>query len=177
MPRQALQERDLCAANGYQIRILPCAPASSGDDNAHYSDAARTYLPCLHFISAAWLTAQLPDPDMAGSPPVPFGKWILLVLAVSPMALFQAATITPDAISNGIGFLFIAGCLRMSTGSESIGWRDWDSLVLLVFLLFLAKLNLIPLILLPFLLILPSQFTRKKTLCFPACHHSCSLSS
>ena len=92
---------------------------------------------------------------------MPFGKWILLVLAVSPMALFQAATLTPDAISNGIGFLFIAGSLRLAQVRE-IGWQEVGGLVLLIFLLFLAKLNLVPLVLLPFLLILPSQFTSKR---------------
>jgi len=91
---------------------------------------------------------------------LPFGKWILLVLAASPMALFQAATITPDAISNGIGFLFIAGCLK-ATEFEEIDWKEFGSLALLIFLLFLAKLNLIPLVLLPFLLISPARFTRK----------------
>ena len=96
---------------------------------------------------------------------VPFGKWILLVLAVSPMALFQAATITPDAISNGIGFLFIAGCLRLSQSQEIHG-RETGILILLIFLLFLAKLNLLPLILLPFLLIPASRFTSGRLYSF-----------
>jgi uncharacterized membrane protein len=96
---------------------------------------------------------------------MPFGKWILLVLAVSPMALFQAATITPDAISNGIGFLFIAGCLRLAQDRE-VGWREMGELVILICLLFLAKLNLVPLILLPFLLIFPSQFRSKRDYVF-----------
>ena len=92
---------------------------------------------------------------------IPFGKWILMVLAVSPMALFQAATITPDAISNGIGFLFIAGILKLA-GSKEIGWREYGTLVSLIFLLFLAKVNLTALILLPFLLILPARFAQKR---------------
>ncbi len=92
---------------------------------------------------------------------MPFGKWILLVLAISPMALFQAATVTPDAISNGIGFLFIAGILKLADSKE-IGWKESGTLVLLVFLLFLAKVNLTALILLPFLLILPARFTQKR---------------
>jgi len=96
---------------------------------------------------------------------MPFGKWILLVLAASPMALFQATTISTDAISNGIGFLFIAGCLSVAASKE-MGWRECGYLILLIFLLFLAKLNLIPLILLPFLLISPSQFTKKGTYTF-----------
>jgi uncharacterized membrane protein len=96
---------------------------------------------------------------------IPFGKWILFVLALAPIALFQATTITPDTLSNGIGFLFIAGCLRAAT-FEEIEWKEVGILILLIFLLFLAKLNLLPLILLPFLLIRLSKFTRKKIYIF-----------
>ncbi len=109
----------------------------------------------LSYVMLTWLAIRQ----------MPFGKWILLFLAVSPMALFQAATLTPDAISNGIGFLFIAGCLRLAQVQE-IGWIETRKLVFLVFLLFLAKLNLIPLILLPFLLIAPSQFVSKRLYVF-----------
>src|SRR5688572_277662 len=91
---------------------------------------------------------------------IPFGKWLLLILAVSPMALFQAATITADTISNGLGFLFIAGSLEAAERQE-IGWRKIVTLILLVFLLFQTKLNLVVLILLPFLLISPSKYMRK----------------
>jgi len=109
----------------------------------------------ISYLLLIWLAIRL----------IPFGKWILLVLATIPMALFQAATISPDAISNGIGFLFIAGCLRI-TECKEIGWRQCKNLVFLIFLLFLAKLNLLPLILLPFLLITPSEFTKKGIYAF-----------
>jgi uncharacterized membrane protein len=92
---------------------------------------------------------------------IPFGKWILLVLALSPMALFQTATITPDAISNGFGFLFIAGCLEVAEKKE-VSWREYGTLVLLIFLLFLGKVNLLVLLLLPFLLIPPARFAQKR---------------
>ncbi len=104
----------------------------------------------LSYLLLVWLAIRL----------IPFGKWILLVLALTPMAVFQAATISPDAISNGIGFLFIAGCLK-ATEYKEIGWKECGNLIVLIFLLFLAKLNLIPLVLLPFLLIPPSRFTKK----------------
>jgi uncharacterized membrane protein len=93
---------------------------------------------------------------------MPFGKWILLVLALSPIALFQAATLTPDAISNGLGFLFIAGNLRAAK-LEKLDWKQVGTLILLVFLLFLTKLNLLPLILLPLLIVPPSKFTARGT--------------
>ena len=96
---------------------------------------------------------------------IPFGKWILAVLALSPMALFQAATVTPDAISNGIGFLFIAGTLQLAKSKE-IDWRKCGTLVLLIFLLFLGKVNLTALILLPFLLIPPARFSQKRIYIF-----------
>jgi uncharacterized membrane protein len=96
---------------------------------------------------------------------MPFGEWILLVLAASPMALFQATTLSPDAISNGIGFLFFAGCLKL-TGLTEIRWRETGYLLGLVFLLFLAKLNLIPLVLLPLLLFIPSKFSQKGMYAF-----------
>jgi uncharacterized membrane protein len=109
----------------------------------------------LSYLILTWVAIRL----------MPFGKWLLLVLAVSPTALFQAATITPDAISNGIGFLFIAGCLRASK-AQAIGRREVGGLVFLIFLLFLAKLNLISLILLLLLLIPPSQFAEKRLYIF-----------
>ena len=104
----------------------------------------------LSYLFLAWLAIRL----------IPFGKWILMVLALAPMSLFQAATISPDAISNGIGFLFIAGSLRAAEQKE-IAWKEMAGLVLLFFLLFLAKLNLLPLVLLPFLLIPPSRFNAR----------------
>ncbi|MDQ3006715.1 MAG: DUF2142 domain-containing protein [Chloroflexota bacterium] len=106
----------------------------------------------LSYLILIWLAIRL----------IPFGKWILLVLAVTPMALFQASTISPDAISNGLGFLFIAGCLNLARSKE-INWRECGALVLLILLLFLAKLNLVPLVLLPFLLITPARFTKNGT--------------
>jgi uncharacterized membrane protein len=104
----------------------------------------------LSYLFLAWLAIRL----------IPFGKWILLVLALSPMALFQATTISADPISNGIGFLFIAGCLKVARVQE-ISWRECGNLLILIVLLFFAKLNLIPLILLPFFLISPARFLSK----------------
>jgi uncharacterized membrane protein len=104
----------------------------------------------ISYLILVWLAIRL----------IPFGKWILLGLAVSPIALFQAATISADAISNGLGFLFIAGSLRAAK-LETIDWREFRNLILLIFLLFLAKLNLGALVLLLFLLISPSRYTKK----------------
>jgi uncharacterized membrane protein len=116
---------------------------------------ACRFIGLLGYLTLVWLAIRW----------IPFGKWTLSVLALAPIALFQATTITPDTLSNGIGFLFIAGCLRAAQ-FEKIEWKELGILVLLIFLLFLAKLNLLPLILLPFLLIPPSKFTSKKIYMF-----------
>ncbi len=60
---------------------------------------------------------------------LPFGKWLLAVLIVSPMAVFQAATISADTISNGIGFLFVAATLALAQkmrSAGSTGCSSWD---------------------------------------------------
>jgi uncharacterized membrane protein len=105
----------------------------------------------LSYLALTWLALRW----------MPFGKWILVVLALSPIALFQATTLTPDTISNGIGFLFIAGCLRLEENRQ-IRWQEAGYLTGLVALLFLAKLNLVPLILLPFLLFAPPRFIHRR---------------
>jgi uncharacterized membrane protein len=101
----------------------------------------------LSYLLLGWLAVRL----------IPYGKWLLAVLIVSPMALFQASTISADTISNGIGFLFLGAALSIAVRKE-ITWRTWAALLGLIALLFVAKVNLIYLAALPFLLIPPSRF-------------------
>lgn len=88
---------------------------------------------------------------------IPSGKWILAILASSPVAILQASSISADAISNGIALLFLGGTLAVAS-REEIKWREFLALLFLFFVLFLGKINLIPLALLPFLIIHPSKF-------------------
>jgi len=104
----------------------------------------------LSYIVLAWLAVRL----------IPFGKWIFAILAASPVMILQASTISADAISNGIAFLFIGGVLAV-TSSKELKWKQWTSLVILIFILFWGKINIVPLVLLPFLLIRPAQFKIK----------------
>ncbi len=92
---------------------------------------------------------------------IPFGKWLLAVLMISPMALFQASSVSADTISNGIGFLFLGASLGLAA-KERLSWKHWLLLLGLIALLFMAKVNLLFLVLLPFLLIRPSRFARKS---------------
>lgn len=101
----------------------------------------------LSYLLLVWLAVRL----------IPFGKWLLAILATTPVAILQAATISADTISNGIAFLFIAGTLFIAHKKE-LGRREWAFLALLLFILFWGKLNTVPLAILPFVLIRPSQF-------------------
>lgn len=92
---------------------------------------------------------------------IPFGKWIVAILATSPVAILQASSISTDPISNGIAFLFIAGTLAIAS-RERIQRREWFTLAFLFFILFWGKLNIIPLAILPFLVIRPSQFKSRS---------------
>ena len=99
------------------------------------------------YLVLAWFSVRI----------IPLGKWILALLAAAPVAVLQAATVSADTISNGIGLLFIAGSLALVV-QEEIRWKEWLSFVILFLILFWGKPNLIPLAILPFLLLKPSQF-------------------
>lgn len=101
----------------------------------------------LSFMVLAWFAVRI----------IPFGKWILAILACSPVAILQASTVSADAISNGIALLFIAGSLAVANRRE-IRWKEWLALAFLFLILFWGKLNIVPLAILPFLLLRPAQF-------------------
>ena len=105
----------------------------------------------LSYLVLAWLAVRI----------IPFGKWILAILATSPVAILQAASISTDPISNGIAFLFIAGTLAIAK-REQIQRREWFTLAFLFFILFWGKLNIVPLAILPFIIIRPSQFKSRS---------------
>ncbi|MBC8508147.1 MAG: DUF2142 domain-containing protein [Anaerolineales bacterium] len=103
------------------------------------------------FAALIWLSVRV----------MPFGKWVFAVTALSPIVLFQAATINTDTLSFGIGFLFIAGCLSIAM-KEVFGWREWGVIVFLSALLFSTKLNLTFMGLLPLLILPPKRFQMKN---------------
>lgn len=116
---------------------------------------ASRFAGLISYLILAWIALRI----------IPFHKWVFLVLAMSPMAIYQASTISADSISNGIGFLFIAGCLAIYERKE-IGLRESLGLLLLLALLFFTKINLVPLALLPFVIISPKKFKSKKIYLF-----------
>jgi uncharacterized membrane protein len=83
----------------------------------------------------------------------PVGKWALVVLALTPMALFESASLSSDALTNALSFLLVAFVLRCACGPcERIGARDVAILALLVIALALAKPGYLLLVLAYFLI-------------------------
>lgn len=83
---------------------------------------------------------------------IPYGKWILVLLALAPTTLQQASTISADAISNAGSFLFIAWVLAAAQDKTPFMKRTYIQFFLLVILLFSLKINCIVLILMIFLI-------------------------
>lgn len=106
----------------------------------------------LVYLAACYLAIRI----------IPFGKWMLVILALAPMALYQAATLNADGFTNGVSFLFIAVTLHVyASDTETIPSKWVWALVICSLLLGLAKPATV--VLLPLLLILPlKRFASKK---------------
>ncbi|TAN88804.1 MAG: DUF2142 domain-containing protein [Phormidium sp. SL48-SHIP] len=83
----------------------------------------------------------------------PLNPWLLVGLALTPMSLFQAASLSVDVLTNGMAFLFVALVLRQGQPertSDPLTLRDSLALAGLAIALSLAKLAYFPLTLLLF---------------------------
>ena len=114
--------------------------------------ALTTFYACrivglLSFLLLAWLAVRV----------IPFGKWTLAILASSPVVILQVSTVSADAISNGIAFLFVGASLALVHRKE-LYWKEWIAFAFLFLILFWGKLNIVPLAILPFVLLRPSSF-------------------
>jgi len=87
---------------------------------------------------------------------IPMLDWTLLLLALTPMSLYQAASLSGDAMVNALCFLFIATVLRLAVGdNETVKPRHIAGLILLGSAIALAKTAYLPLTLL--LLMIPAE--------------------
>lgn len=83
---------------------------------------------------------------------IPYGKNLLGMLGLLPIALQQGASASYDAMLNGIVFLFIALCLRLSVEEQRKKW-EWILLIMLAVLTAIIKAGAyVPVLLLLFLL-------------------------
>ncbi|WP_017721846.1 DUF2142 domain-containing protein [Kamptonema formosum] len=83
----------------------------------------------------------------------PLYKWLLFLLALSPMSLFQAASLSADAITNGLSFLLVALCLRAALReNQPVTKTDIIAISFLSLLLSLSKAGYFPLLFVFFLI-------------------------
>ena len=133
--------QSLVAGIGWQILNLPVLPVI----------ILIRLVGFLFYLLACYFTLRL----------LPFGKWVFMVLALSPMALFQAATINIDGFTNAIGFLFIGDVLKIYAERETpIDSRRAWGLALLSILVGCVKPGTILLLLL-LLILLKNKFRSK----------------
>lgn len=111
---------------------------------------ASRLLGVLAYAALAWLAVRM----------VPFGKWTLAVLALTPTALFLSATIGTDPLSNGFGLVFVSACLA-TAHRRQVGWLSMAAIIGLSLLLFMAKPNMVALAVLPVLILAPARFRMK----------------
>lgn len=76
----------------------------------------------------------------------PFFRWVMLLLLLTPMSLFLAASLSADAITNGLAFVLTALVLRAAFGpSETLSRWEIGAIALSSTLLALCKQAYIPL--------------------------------
>ena len=92
---------------------------------------------------------------------IPVMDWTFLLLAMTPMSLAQAASLSADAAVNGICFLFVAAALRCAMTEGSIRRAQLIGLTVCGAAVALAKTAYLPLTIL-FLLIPANRFSSRR---------------
>ncbi len=70
----------------------------------------------------------------------PIFKWVFVLLALMPMAVFQMASVSADAFTNAIAFLFTAMILRLALTDSRVDARALAALLVASVFLCLSKL-------------------------------------
>jgi len=78
----------------------------------------------------------------------PLGRWVLAMLALMPMSDFQRASVSPDALTIAVCFLYIAFVLRMALLNRPLGTRELAIILCGTFIVLSCKPNFLPLLLL-----------------------------
>jgi len=105
----------------------------------------------LFYLFICYLTLRL----------LPIGKWIFVVLALTPTMIFQASTLSADGFTNAISFLFLGYILHLLLGTDRpISELDAWKLFAITLLMGTTKPGTI--VLLPLLLILNHRNTETK---------------
>ena len=71
---------------------------------------------------------------------MPFYKNLMAMLAVMPLSIYQASSLSQDAVLNGVGFLFVALCCYYAFDEKvKLNWKKTLVLGLLLLTMFLSK--------------------------------------
>lgn len=65
----------------------------------------------------------------------PVGKWVMVVLALLPMTLFLAPSLSPDGLLMGVIFMFFAYLMKAIKSAKKLDMKDIIPLVILSFVL------------------------------------------
>lgn len=71
---------------------------------------------------------------------MPFYKNLMAMLAVMPLSIYQASSLSQDAVLNGVGFLFVALCCYYAFDEKvKLNWKKTLLLGVLLLVMFLSK--------------------------------------
>lgn len=91
---------------------------------------------------------------------MPVMRLVLLVVALLPMTLQQAASYSADSMALGLSFLFLALCLHFAFHVQVLRWRHWCALCAVAVPLTLSKFNIF--LLLAAIIIPSASFAGRK---------------
>lgn len=84
----------------------------------------------LAYMGLAYATVRL----------MPFYKNLMAMLAVMPLSIYQASSLSQDAVLNGVGFLFVALCCYYAFDEKvKLNWKKTLLLGVLLLVMFLSK--------------------------------------
>src|SRR3954451_2867638 len=79
----------------------------------------------------------------------PSYRWLVVLIALTPMSTHLRASMSSDALTNGIAFLFIAFVARACFTDENLTPARWFAITLLAALLCLTRITYLPVAILP----------------------------
>jgi uncharacterized membrane protein len=92
----------------------------------------------------------------------PIGKLLFFLLLLTPMSLFQASSLSADALTNGLAFFWMAMILHRIFNQDA-QIKSYRVLIIISTFLCLSKLAYFPLLLLPLLIPIQNRETRTKS--------------
>ncbi len=98
---------------------------------------------------------------------MPFGKWVMLILALLPMRLYMMASFSPDAVTTALAVLWIALVSGMAVSKADIVKKEMLTTFLIGMLLAFSKPMY--LILLPLVFAVPLRYLSRKTVAVRLC--------